>query len=243
MDFLRRLMPPRPTDASRAVAALPSRYAEASPLAVSLAGSTRGAQAGADPAASARDTAAAPARRHRDAPRGSRLTEEDEGTSLHLSSPRPPGPDVSPPQPPAHREYPFARGIREQPSSAQQGLDGAAPWSRQTGTRVPDLMGFEQRASAPDRPGAAAARSMCSGQHGIAAVPNASHAAAPLSQASIAHRRLQAGDDNPVVHVTIGRIDVVAVSAPQPAARRAAVPRQGTATLADYLRGSNGSRR
>ena len=67
--------------------------------------------------------------------------------------------------------------------------------------------------------------------------------ALPLSQAILAQRTLQSRDDNQVVHVTIGRIDVVANTAAAPAIRRTPTPRQPTVTLADYLRGGSGSRR
>jgi hypothetical protein len=59
----------------------------------------------------------------------------------------------------------------------------------------------------------------------------------------LAQRTLLSRDDSQVVHVTIGRIDVIAHTAPAPAVRRSPTPRQGTVTLADYLRGEDGSRR
>jgi acyl CoA:acetate/3-ketoacid CoA transferase beta subunit len=64
-----------------------------------------------------------------------------------------------------------------------------------------------------------------------------------LSPAILAQRAAQPGEDNQVVHVSIGRIDVVANVAPAPAAARTPKPRSGTVALADYLRGDNGSRR
>ncbi|MEO5658408.1 MAG: hypothetical protein ABIQ90_01245 [Polaromonas sp.] len=64
-----------------------------------------------------------------------------------------------------------------------------------------------------------------------------------MSQSTLAQRALRSRDeDKQVVHVTIGRIDVVANAAPTPAVRRTQAPRQGTVTLADYLRGGKGSR-
>jgi hypothetical protein len=65
----------------------------------------------------------------------------------------------------------------------------------------------------------------------------------PLSAAIVAQRTLQSRDENQVVHVTIGRIDVVANAAPAPAQRRNATPRQATVTLSDYLRGESAGRR
>jgi hypothetical protein len=64
-----------------------------------------------------------------------------------------------------------------------------------------------------------------------------------LSPAALAQRAPQRGEDNQVVHVSIGRIDVVATVAPTPAAAPAPKPRSGTVPLADYLRGENRSRR
>jgi hypothetical protein len=71
----------------------------------------------------------------------------------------------------------------------------------------------------------------------------APRATLPLSQAILAQRSLQPKDDSQVVHVTIGRIDVVASTAPAPAVRRRPTPREPKVTLADYLRGSDGNRR
>jgi hypothetical protein len=64
-----------------------------------------------------------------------------------------------------------------------------------------------------------------------------------LSPAILAERSAYPAEDNQVVHVSIGRIDVVANVAPAPAAPRAQKPRPGSVALADYLRGDNGSRR
>ena len=66
--------------------------------------------------------------------------------------------------------------------------------------------------------------------------------ALPLSQAILAQRTLQSRDNSQVVHVTIGRIDVVANMAPAAAPRRGPTPRQPTVTLADYLHGGHGGR-
>jgi hypothetical protein len=67
--------------------------------------------------------------------------------------------------------------------------------------------------------------------------------AQPLSQAILAQRPRQSDDDGQVVHVTIGRIDVVANTTPSPAVRRSPKSREPKVTLADYLRGGNGNRR
>jgi hypothetical protein len=77
----------------------------------------------------------------------------------------------------------------------------------------------------------------------VASPPAQAHVALPLSRAVLSQRTLESRDDSQVVHVTIGRIDVVANAAPAPAARRGPTPRRATVTLADYLRGGTGSRR
>ena len=64
----------------------------------------------------------------------------------------------------------------------------------------------------------------------------------PLSGASLAQRAPRLQDDGPVVHVTIGRIEVVAHTAPAQAPPRSPAPRQPSVKLADYLRGSQGGR-
>ena len=61
----------------------------------------------------------------------------------------------------------------------------------------------------------------------------------PLSQAVLAQRAPSSREENHVVHVTIGRIDVVANTAPAPAARTSPAPRQASVSLADYLRKGN----
>jgi len=64
----------------------------------------------------------------------------------------------------------------------------------------------------------------------------------PLSDASLAQRISRPQDDGQVVHVTIGRIEVVAHTAAAPAPARGPASRQPSVTLADYLRGSPGGR-
>jgi len=80
------------------------------------------------------------------------------------------------------------------------------------------------------------------GLRSVAAPAAQTRVSPPLSQSILEQRTLQSRDDSQVVHVSIGRIDVVANTAPAPAVRRSPTPRQ-TVTLADYLRGGDGSRR
>jgi hypothetical protein len=60
---------------------------------------------------------------------------------------------------------------------------------------------------------------------------------APLSDGAVASRvSLPRGDDRPVIHVTIDRIEVRAPSASNPAPAPARVRREPTVSLAEYLR-------
>ncbi|MDB5940245.1 MAG: hypothetical protein JWP77_2609 [Polaromonas sp.] len=74
------------------------------------------------------------------------------------------------------------------------------------------------------------------------ALPVPAQEAWPLSDASLAQRVHRSQDDGPTVHVTIGRIEVAAHTTSAPAPQRGLAPRQPSVTLADYLRGSPGSR-
>lgn len=230
MDFLRRLAPLRETDPSRAVAVLPSRFASESPLRMTIAQARPARRVDDDEASLSYDTSAAPAPISALAPQRRPVT----GAQSAQAAPR------------ALAHEP-ARRDNGNPTSTQ-----APP-----GAELPDIAAADPRAF-QDRRGVPSERAAPAGpelQSVVAALP-ASHAlqsaseslgqprvAAPLSQATLAQRTLKARDESPVVHVTIGRIDVVANAAPAPAMRRSPRPRQGTVTLADYLRGGNGSRR
>ena len=98
------------------------------------------------------------------------------------------------------------------------------------------------RPTSPERQGLAAGRASSPALQAAIAPPAQARAALPLSQALLAQRKLASRDDSQVVHVTIGRIEVVANTAAAPASRRSPAPRQATVTLADYLNGGHGSR-
>ncbi len=68
-----------------------------------------------------------------------------------------------------------------------------------------------------------------------------SRPASPLSDAALASRAIRPRESEDVIHVSIGRVDVVA-NATTPAPRREPARARDTVTLADYLRG-NGARR
>jgi hypothetical protein len=222
MDFLRRLAPPRDTDVTRAVAALPSRFASEGPLRAAIGQvrpvrpdghraplsfdvpSTIGAgdvfAAGPHPVAGVPPFHAEPRVFNTGSMRGER------GSRTLLIH--------------AQEEVPEADGADFRVVQNRRGVDSA-----------------RARPAVPEPQGIAAADS-----RGLLAPPIQVGIASPLSEATLAQRTLQSREDGHVVHVTIGRIDVVATTAPAPPGRRRPAPRQATTTLAEYLRG-NGSRR
>jgi hypothetical protein len=253
MDFLRRLAPLSHHDTTRAVAALPSRFAGSVALAVTNRGADQPARPGEDllsPAlvspASGTTSAAEPVRpdwpmraalRHGDVPPpvantaapidDGRLRPANEGVEF----PQHAAPDpASAPALLVDRAPAQARLSEANASVPDRDEFDAWDADRRTGT-----VRFARSAHAP-------AGFTGTDLRGFAAPVTWADAIAPLSAASVAHRRRQPADDGQVVHVTIGRIDVVAVAAPPPA-RRAAAPLPARATLADYLRGGRGGRR
>jgi hypothetical protein len=114
---------------------------------------------------------------------------------------------------------------------------------RDAGTSVRGTDSERARSTGPEQQGPATAFAAAHSPQGVAAPLVQLGVALPLSRAILAQRTLQSRDDSQEVHVTIGRIEVVANTAPAPAVRRSPTPRQATVTLADYLRGGNESRR
>ncbi len=266
MDFLRRLAPPGETDATRAVAVLPSRFAIESPLRATI-GQTRPAQRPDDDETSLSLDATSPpaatnalaAQRHPVTGVQPSQRPDDDETSLSLDVTSPPAATNAL----AAQRHPVT-GV--QPSQAAPRPLGSGPTRRHYGkatssthapAETPDIdvadpRAFQDRHGAnserakpagPEPQGLAAALAVSRNLQGVAAPPAQPRGALPLSQSTLAQRTLQSRDDSQVVHVTIGRIDVVANAAPAPAVRRSPTPRQGTVTLADYLRRGNGSRR
>jgi hypothetical protein len=221
MEFLRRLAPSRATDATRAVAVLPSRFSADRPLHAAPGEAAPGAQVREDEPASAADATRMPAQL---APLPSRPPSRA-GTQQESSQPTPP--DAHPAgrtERPA-RSAPAPRvgtpAFEDRPTATSMPAGPPAPTPQSAVPLVTPGRGAEPAAPAPFEPAPAA----------------------PLSPAILAQRAAHPGEDNQVVHVTIGRIDVVANVAPAPAAARTPKPRSGTVALADYLRGDNGSRR
>ena len=228
MDFLCRLAPRRETDATRAFAVLPSRFANQSPLQATM-GQGRPAQRPEDDGASLSPDAASPP-----------------GANNTLAAQSPPAASVQPSQaaPRPLASEPARRDNEKATSPAYAPAE--APGIHVVNSRVvQDRHGANlerTRPASPEPQGLAATLAAIHGLQNVTAPPAQARAALPLSQAILAQRTLQSRDDSQVVHVTIGRIEVVANATPPPAVRRSPAPRQATVTLADYLRGSKGGR-
>lgn len=239
MDFLRRLAPPLETDAMRAVAVLPSRFAGESPLRSTFAHTRAARQLDEDEASISPDSAS-PAESSSiplDPPCSVKNPFGDTPRRTSSASPDAPVPLAVPAS--THG----LEDLNEATSQARVVLP-LSEASRTRRTREPrdDSQFPEATTRHPEPKGLAAAPPAPRSQQNTAAPPARTRVALPLSQAILAQRTLQSRDDTQVVHVTIGRIEVVANTASAPAPRRSPAPRQATVTLADYLRGSHGGR-
>ena len=240
MDFLCRLAPRRETDATRAFAVLPSRFANQSPLQATM-GQGRPGQRPDDDGASLSPDAASPL-----------------GANNTLAAQSPPATSVQPsqaaPRPlasePARRDNEKAASPPHVPANGKATSPAYAP-AEAPGIHVVNPRVVQDRHGAnlertrpasPEPQGLGATLAAIHGLQNVTAPPAQARVALPLSQAILAQRTRQSRDDSQVVHVTIGRIDVVANAAPAPAVRRTPAPRQATVTLADYLSGSHGGR-
>lgn len=229
MDFLRRLAPARATDAARAVAVLPSQFSSERPLRETISQGGPAQQTGDDEAAFSPDAGLGPASASNLAAQRRPVA----GVHAFQAATRPPesGPThldsgTAAASTPAQAEAPQSDAARPRDFVAMHGAN-----SERTGPAGPKLRS------------PVAARAVSQAHESAAAPPTAARVTLPLSPSILAQRALQSRGDNQVVHVTIGRIDVLANTAPAPAVRRNPAPRQATVTLADYLRGSQGGRR
>ena len=241
MDFLRRLAPPRETDATRAFAVLPSRFASQNPLQATMAQASPAQRPDDDEASLSPDAPSPPA------------------ANNTLAAQRHPVASVQPsqaaPRPlasePTRRDNEKATSPTHVPANEKVTSLAYAP-AEAPGIHVADPRAFQNRhgenpertrPASPEPESLAATPAVTHGLQNFIAPPAQARVALPLSQAILAQRTLQSRDGSQVVHVTIGRIDVLANMAPAPAVRRSPAPRQATVTLADYLRGSHGGRR
>ena len=229
MDFLRRLAPARETDAARAVAVLPSRFAGLHPLQENFDAARSDQRPASDEASpwplpgwppvaspmAAQRQAAAPIQPGQATPiplaGQSRRSESEQSRS----------PAAVPAKAPGRPEALPSRAVQDRAGDNVKRFSPAIPQATNPAAAVMTAMPALQEASAP---------------------PARAQETWPLSNASLAQRVSRPNDDGPVVHVTIGRIEVVAHTAAAPVPARGPAPRQPTVTLADYLRGSPGGR-
>ncbi|NDP63664.1 hypothetical protein [Polaromonas sp.] len=229
MDFLRRLAPARETDAARALAVLPSRFSGLHPL-----------QENMDEARSARRPASDEASPW--SPPGWAPVASPMAVQRHAVAPVQPG-----------QAIPVALASESRRSEREQAMSLAAvpakapgapepPPSRAVQDRAGDNAGRARPVSTQATSPAAEVMPAVPVLQEAGAPPAQAQEAWPLSDASLAQRVPIPHDNGPVVHVTIGRIEVVAHTAAAPAPARGPVPRQPSVTLADYLHGSQGGR-
>lgn len=252
MDFLRCLAPLRETDTSRAVAVLPSRFDGGSPLRAAI-GEPRPVQRMDDRDLSVSgDTVPASDGERKPAqhPARTRSTRPEVPSPLTAESRSLPVGPRSNASPPELGELPLHRAGRDAPKASRspvrnepRDLDAASPLRAAPLRAQPSERAAHTAPSTLDVDVAASAVFANHGERRAAVPAGAARVALPLSEASLAQRAGHARDENSVVHVTIGRIDVVANVVPPATARRSPTPRPPTVALSDYLRGGSGGRR
>ncbi|MDB5750741.1 MAG: hypothetical protein JWP65_1162 [Ramlibacter sp.] len=228
MDFLRQLNPARETDAARAVAVLPSRFSGLHPL-QGIDDQARSGSIGNDETSLWRQPGLPP-------------------VANPMAAQRPAAAAIPPaqatPMPQAGKPR-QSENIQAMPPVAVPAKASGAPeaslFSAVQG-RAGGNAGRARSASLQATRPAAAVVAALPALEQAGAPPAPAQEAWPLSDASLAQRVPRPQDDGPVVHVTIGRIEVVAHTAAAPAPARGPAPRQPSVTLADYLRGSPGGR-
>ena len=230
MDFLHRLAPAHQSDATRAVAVLPSRFASESPLRASIAQDRPAEKAGDDEAAFAfaLEAISAPAA-------NSALA----APPRTVAADRPLQTAMQPPDSgPTQRDFVKAAALTAALAEAPQ-IDATQPpaFETQHGAKSEPA-----RSTSPKLQRSVAALARSQDRENATSPTVQARVTLPLSESILAQRAHQSRDDKQVVHVTIGRIDVVAHPTPAPAVRHTPTPRQATVTLADYLRGDKGSR-
>lgn len=251
MDFLRRLAPASETDATRAVAVLPSRFASKSPLLATVGqegrqglgqglGHDQPDQSHDDGARYAPDAASPLATNTTEAAQGRRGTINHRsqtaarplaGELPRFDNERAISPAFTPAEAP--RTHPADLGELQYRQGENLQRDKLTTPKQQGPAATPAAPYALHNVTAPT----AAVHPL----HQSSAPPAQARVTSPLSQAALAQRTLQSREESQIVHVTIARIDVVASTTPAPAATRSPPPRQATVTLADYLR--NGSHR
>jgi hypothetical protein len=241
MDFLRRLATPRESTAGRAVAILPSRYANdrplrAAPLALSTSEDERqdrgpvvnppGGEAPAADAAAARQTPGAEGVPPQPSARtGPARPPTDSPVAREISSPALEGPPEA-----------TAGGAAVRRPAEATSRDGRAlrrPAAPRHNESAPSQAALAPRefavSSAPRRRGAP--------QAATALPASVASAATAAARPVLTRRERPPANQPPVIHVTIDRIDVRAPAAPRtPAASATSRAIAASVSLGDYLR-------
>lgn len=246
MDFLLRLAPPLRTDASRAVAALPSRFAVGGPLRAAMTEPSPVQRTGDEASSMLLD--AAPESSEERGPAQS-------SSSVRSTRPAAPSPVAAEDRhiEEVSRSHASPR-VPSEPSLRREQLDNPAPSHSPAACTASGIdapippravrhrpQQAERAAStlpfAPDARASPATIANADHPRAAAAATGAVRAGSPLSEASLAQRALPARDHRPVIHVTIDRIDVLApAAAPRAAPARKARAATPTVSLGDYLR-------
>ena len=222
MDFLRRLAPARTPDPTRAVALLPARFAHADPLRTPLddARSPPGLEEDGASSRAANFASAVTA-----------------GAALGLAS---------------------ATSVQRAPTAPRLPQRGSTRDENRSPTSSRDSITGVARSVIDAEPNAARNQSSVNSAHanselpilaasylvqGRQTLPVRACVAPPLSHAIQEVQPGQSPATDQVVHVTIGRIEVIAHNAPAPVVHARPAARQATVDLSDYLRGDQGSRR
>ena len=245
MDFLRRLALPREGDTTRAVAALPSRFARESPLRSALVfptanptdqdeGLPESSEALSPPAAMQDRGESADVRRASSTRAVDRSGTEQRVAGLPLLDVQ--GLANAPPVHPGHRESitPRPTLMREAPNTDSENADLVGdPHAGRAQLRVGAAFAAEAT-SLPERASGT--------RHATAPLTSAPRTTPPMSEGALAARVTQPEEQQAVVHVTIGRIEVTAINSPAPARAVSPRPPPNTVSLADYLRSGSGRR-
>ena len=245
MDFLRRLAPPREGDTTRAVAVLPSRFARESSLRSASGfptanpisqdeGLPESSEAPSPPVAVQDGSEPAYVRRAASARRVDRSSIEQRVAGLPPLDM--PGPARAPPVYQGHLESMTPRSpLRPEAPNTDSEDANLVSGSRSGRAQYPASAAFAAEATALPAPASGTRRA-------AAPLIGAPRTAPPLSEGALAARVTQPEEQQAVVHVTIGRIEVTAIHAPAPARAVSPRPTRNTVSLADYLRSGSGRR-
>ena len=245
MDFLRRLALPREGDTTRAVAALPSRFARESPLrsaSVFPTGNPTDQDEGLpeswvapSPPVGIQDGGESAYVRRVASTKGV----DRPGIEQRVAGLPPldmPGPARVPLVYQGHHESMTPRSpLRPQAANTESEDADQVSDPRSGRAQYPASAAFAAEAIALSAPASGTRRA-------AAPLIGAPRPAAAMSEGALAARVTQPEEQEAVVHVSIGRIEVTAINSPAPARAASSRPPRNTVSLADYLRNGSGRR-